>query len=247
MRYLVLSDIHANSDALDAVLAVPQAAACEAVLVLGDLVGYGGDPNGVIARVQALAPRAIVRGNHDKIAFGLEFAADFNETARRSAAWTLETLTEANRTWLRHLPAGPSPVDDLLEICHGTPYDEDAYVFTDTDARRAIGHASRPLCLYGHTHQARIFELRDGALRELGGPMVRSISLPGNQDLRLLVNPGAVGQPRDGDPRAAYAIVDTAARTIELCREHYAIEAAQARILEAGLPPALAHRLAVGR
>lgn len=247
MRYLVLSDIHANSDALDAVLATPEAASCGAVLVLGDLVGYGGDPNGVVDRVRALAPRAIVRGNHDKIAFGLELAAGFNETARRSAAWTLETLSEQNRSWLRDLPAGPSVVDDVIEICHGTPYDEDAYVFTRADAARAIACARLPLCLFGHTHQARIYEQRGDDLQEVGGPMVRTAATPHDHTVKMLVNPGAVGQPRDGDPRAAFAVVDATTRTLSLCREHYSIEAAQARILEAGLPQALAHRLAVGR
>ena len=124
----------------------------DATLVLGDVVGYGADPNEVIDRVTALNPVAIVRGNHDKVACGLEQAEGFNMVAKSAAVWTLETLTPAHREWLAALPEGPREVDDLIEICHGSPFDEDAYLFDELDALRALKVATRPLCFFGHTH-----------------------------------------------------------------------------------------------
>src|SRR6187402_2136359 len=126
MRYLALTDIHSNLEALDAVLRASSAQRYDSVLVLGDLVGYGADPNAVVDRVRALQPTAIVRGNHDKVAFGLDQAEGFNTVAKEAAQWMLEVLTPENRDWIAALPQGPLAIDDLVEICHGAPYDEDA-------------------------------------------------------------------------------------------------------------------------
>jgi putative phosphoesterase len=227
MRYLVLSDIHANLEAFEAVLAASQKIPHDRLLVLGDLVGYGADPNAVVERVRTLAPHGLIRGNHDKVGSGLESAEGFNAVARSAIRWTYDTLTPANREWLAQLPAGPVVVDDLIEICHGTPFDEDAYVFDDLDALRALHASERPLCLFGHTHVQIGYELSDG--------------------VRQLLNPGSVGQPRDGDPRAGFAVVDTDARSSTIHRIEYPIERAQARIVEEGLPDVLAQRLALGR
>src|SRR6187401_3045221 len=134
MRYLVLTDIHGNIDALDGVLAA--AGAVDAHLLLGDVVGYGAGPNEVIDCVRALAPAAMIRGNHDKVIAGLEIPESFNPAALQSAAWTAETLTAEHRDWLAGLPQGPAIVDDLVEICHGMPGDEDEYLFTPRDAAR---------------------------------------------------------------------------------------------------------------
>lgn len=247
MRYLVLTDVHANLEALEACLADAAPRACDRTLVLGDVVGYGPDPNAVIARVQALAPAAIIRGNHDKVACGLEQPDGFNAVARRAALWTHDVLTPANREWLAALPRGPIVVDDLVEVCHGSPFDEDAYIFDELDASRGLKVTTRPLCLFGHTHFPVVFALTNGRVEALAG----SLELDGGFALldgsKYLVNPGAVGQPRDGDPRAAYAIVDTAMRRVELFRLTYPIETTQTKILEAGLPDVLAQRLAVGR
>jgi hypothetical protein len=138
MRYLVLTDIHANLEALDACLRDAKARGYQKTLVLGDLVGYGADPNAVIDRVQALEPAAIVRGNHDKVACGLELADGFNAVAKSAAHWTFDALTANHRAWLAALPAGPRTVDDVVEICHGSPFDEDAYIFDELDALRAL-------------------------------------------------------------------------------------------------------------
>src|SRR5262249_1450810 len=162
MRYLVLTDIHANLEALDTCLADAQIRGYDSTLVLGDLVGYGADPNAVIERVQALGPVAVIRGNHDKVACGLEPAEGFNVVAKTAVQWTLTTLTPSHRAWLAALPLGPIQVDDLIEICHGSPFDEDAYIFDELDALRALKASVRPLCLFGHTHYPIVFSLADG-------------------------------------------------------------------------------------
>jgi len=247
MRYLVLTDIHANLEALDACLADARRRRFDAALVLGDVVGYGGDPNAVIERVQALQPAAIVRGNHDKVAAGVEWADGFNAVARSAAHWTYGTLTPAHRTWLTNLPEGPAIVDELIEICHGSPFDEDAYIFNELDAARALEFSRRPLCLFGHTHHPVTFVLADNVLDSPEPSTAAESEIRLLETATYLVNPGSVGQPRDGDPRAAYAIVDGGERRVELYRLPYAVDAAQAKILEAGLPEVLAQRLAVGR
>lgn len=255
MRYLVISDIHANLEALEATLAA--ASEYDQVLMLGDLVGYGADPNAVIERVRELPLAAVIRGNHDKVAAGIEGTEGFNYVARAAIMWTAAALTAPHLEWLSALPAGPLVVDDSIEICHGTPYDEDVYVFDDMDAFQSIRAAQRPLCLYGHTHVPAVFRLIDGSgpgephrdpsLDLLGPTGGQTFTTPIGSDARFLVNCGAVGQPRDGDPRAAYGIVDTDARVLTITRVEYDIPAAQRKIVDAGLPDVLAKRLAGGR
>src|SRR5438445_5421019 len=247
MRYLVLTDIPANLGALDACLADAKARGYDRALVLGDLVGYGADPNAVVERVQALEPLAIVRGNHDKVACGLEQAEGFNAVAKSAAHWTFNALTADHRSWLAALPAGPHTVDDLVEICHGSPFDEDSYIFDELDALRALKVSTRPLCLFGHTHYPITFELSNETIDSIGSSSASETLVQMRDGCKYLINPGSVGQPRDGDPRAAYAIVDTSERRVELFRAKYPVDAAQAKILEAGLPEVLAQRLAVGR
>src|SRR5262252_1973513 len=235
MRYLVLTDIHANLEALETCLADATDRGYDETLVLGDLVGYGADPNAVITRVQALKPLAIVRGNHDKVACGLEQAEGFNAVAKSAARWTLDVLIPEYRDWLAALPEGPIAVDEIVEICHGSPFDEDAYIFDELDAVRALKVSTRMLCLFGHTHYPVTFELSAEAFDSPGpavGAEMRLVLRPGS---KYLVNPGAVGQPRDGDPRAAYAIADTKARCVELFRLSYPVELTQHKIVEAGL------------
>lgn len=248
MRFLILSDIHANVDAFDAVLAAAPRNMWDQALVLGDLVGYGAAPNAVIERVLALEPLAVIRGNHDKAACRLADASDFNHVARVAAMWTADTLTGENRMYLERLAAGPRTIDDTLEICHGAPFDEDHYVFDPADASRALDSASRPVCLFGHTHLPVVYR-RNGEGDAGFIPQMddESLDVQLDADARYLVNPGSVGQPRDGDPRAAFAIYDENRRILTLRRVVYPVDAAQKRIFNAGLPPSLAHRLAVGR
>jgi diadenosine tetraphosphatase ApaH/serine/threonine PP2A family protein phosphatase len=247
MRYLVLTDIHANLEALKACLTDAGARTFDETLVLGDLVGYGGDPNAVVELVQSLQPVAIVRGNHDKVACGLEQAEGFNAVAKSAAKWTLEVLKPEHRDWLCALPEGPIDVDDVVEICHGSPFDEDAYIFDELDAVRALKVSNRPLCLFGHTHYPVTFELSNDSFDSVGSAGAPQMQVQMKNGCKYLINPGSVGQPRDGDPRAAYAIVDTALHRVELYRTRYAVEDAQNKVVKAGLPDVLAQRLAVGR
>ena len=246
MRYLILSDIHANLEGLEAVLDDAKGL-WDQCLVLGDLVGYGADPAAVIARVQALAPAAIIRGNHDKVACGLDDAREFNNVARLAAEWTAAQLSDAQREYLRTLPQGPTEIDGRVEICHGAPFDEDHYIFDAADARRSLAEASRPLCLFGHTHLPVVFRRVDDVLSG-GTPDPDSQTVVNLQrGVRYLINPGSVGQPRDGDPRAGYAILDDDKQELTMIRVRYPVDEAQAKIHAAGLPPSLANRLGLGR
>ena len=244
MRYLVISDIHANLEALEVCLTDASTRGYDRVLVLGDIVGYGPDPNAVIDRVIALSPLAIVRGNHDKIAFGIHLAEGFNHSARAAAQWTLDALSPEHRAWLVALPRGPAIIEGGIEICHGSPLDEDEYIFDELDARRAIDSARQPFCLYGHTHVALAFKLAGRALG-LVSPSPAGFLI--EDDAKYLVNPGSVGQPRDADPRAAYAIVDVETRHMEMHRVEYPIQVTQEKMTAAGLPEPLVRRLALGR
>ena len=247
MRYLILSDIHSNLDALEAILQTVERGSWDRVVVLGDLVGYGGAPNAVIDRIRDLNPVAIIRGNHDKASCGIEDGSNFNHVARVAAMWTGDTLTPENRDYLRGLPAGPLVIDDYVEICHGSPFDEDHYIFDADDARRALEAGTRQLCLFGHTHLPVVFRRAGNAYDGFVPEGDAEIQLPLEDGVRYVVNPGSVGQPRDGDPRAAFALYDSETRVLTLRRVPYAVDAAQRRILGAGLPASLANRLSVGR
>jgi diadenosine tetraphosphatase ApaH/serine/threonine PP2A family protein phosphatase len=244
MRYLILSDIHANLEALESTLSA--AGDWDAALVLGDLVGYGADPNAVIERIRALPNATIIRGNHDKVGAGVETVESFNHLARHAISWTATTLTPDYRAWLAAMPAGPAFIDDVVEICHGSPFDEDAYIFDELDARRAVIASQRSVCLYGHTHVPAVFKY-DGELSSGGQPRGAKHRLTLDPKAKYLINCGAVGQPRDGDPRAAFGLFDTETRTITIMRVAYDVGTAQAKIIAAGLPEVLAQRLAIGR
>ena len=246
MRYLILSDIHANMDAFETVLG-HASGRWDRVLVLGDLVGYGAEPNEAIDRVRALNPDAVIRGNHDKAACGIDDGSQFNNVARAAALWTGEQLTPANIRYLRDLPMGPTEIDSLTEICHGAPFDEDHYIFDGNDARLAFDAAEKPLCLFGHTHLPVIFRKVDDFYEGTAPDPNKQVLLPLQRGARYLVNVGSIGQPRDGDPRAGYGVLDDEARELHLFRVHYPVERAQQKILAAGLPASLANRLSVGR
>ena len=247
MRYLILSDIHANLEALEAVLAAGVVA--DATLVLGDMVGYGADPNAVIERVRELPAATIIRGNHDKVGAGLESVRSFNHLARHAIEWTADVLTPAHRQWLTALPKGPLVVDETAEICHGAPFDEDVYIFDELDAQRALVTSRRQLCLFGHTHLPAAFRADDTDDSFDSIPIRRdaSFDIALDWEAKYLVNCGAVGQPRDGDWRAAFGVLDTTTSMLTLKRVPYDVATAQAKIIRAGLPEVLAQRLAVGR
>lgn len=246
MRYLILSDMHANWDAFETVLRRARRKRYEAVLVLGDLVGYGAAPNQVVEAVRRLGPRLFtVRGNHDKVVAGIDSGGNFNQTALTAAQWTTGRLTPGNLRYVRELPRGPLKVEEGLAICHGSPLDEDTYVFSDVDAWEIFSRYEMPVTFFGHTHIPSLFWLEGRLLgvKALRGTSGRIELSPGG---RYLINPGSIGQPRDRDPRASYMIYDSQRRVVSWYRIPYPIGDAQARIRKAGLPGSLADRLAVG-
>jgi predicted phosphodiesterase len=245
MRYLILSDIHANLHALDAVLDDAARRTYDQVLVLGDLVGYGADPSGVIDRTIALQPAAMIRGNHDKVCAGLASPLQFNQIARQSIEWTAAQLSGAHMTLLAALPKGPLRVTDAVEICHGAPFDEDHYIFDEQDVLLAIAKASARICLFGHTHLPGVFTLIADDEPAIATSETDAFTLPARE--KVLINVGSVGQPRDGDWRAAYGIVDPDDNTLQLFRVEYDVAGAQARIRGEGLPEWLAVRLERGQ
>jgi diadenosine tetraphosphatase ApaH/serine/threonine PP2A family protein phosphatase len=242
VRYLILSDPHANLQALDAVLRDASAVGYDQVVVLGDLVGYGADPGDVIDRTLALDPVALIRGNHDKVCAGLETPALFNDAARLSVEWTRSVLSARHLEILAALPKGPLQLADGITMCHGAPFDEDYYVLGPHDAERAAASATEPLCLFGHTHVPTVFVVTSSG-PEVVDPQGEVAISPGPR----LINVGSVGQPRDGDPRAAYGVLDTLAGVVIFRRVDYDVNSAQHRIRAAGLPDWLADRLSFGR
>ena len=246
MRYLILSDIHANCEALAAVLAHVRRKRWDKAIVLGDVVGYGANPNQAIDMVRALRPLVAIRGNHDKVCSGIEDGQMFNRVALSAAMWTRERLTPGNLRWLLRLPEGPAVVDGMFAVAHGTPIDEDAYIFGEIEALNVFRRTTFPLCFFGHSHFPVVFGLSTDAIQTVltNGSAFRFRLEPG---LRYLVNPGSIGQPRDGNPLASFAMFDTATRTVTVYRVSYPIDRAQKKILDAGLPRPLADRLALGR
>jgi diadenosine tetraphosphatase ApaH/serine/threonine PP2A family protein phosphatase len=254
MRILLVSDIHANLEALTAVLAA--APEHDAVWNLGDVVGYGANPNEVIDRVRT-AGSVFVRGNHDKVIGGAEGLEDFNPIAGRAARWTRCVLTAEHTRWLKHMPEGPIMPDGPEVSCaHGSLLDEDEYVLTVRDAWLPLSRAETRINFFGHTHLQGGFATngeewfritpqygsRHGAVE---------FELPLRENGRYLINPGSVGQPRDGDWRAAFALYEDAEnggpRRVMFYRVPYDVKQTQERILAAGLPDRLASRLREGR
>lgn len=246
-RNLILSDIHANLTAFEAVLAVAEGR-WEQAVCLGDVVGYGPDPNETIERIVALGITTI-RGNHDKTGAGLEDSESFNPVARAAVDWTHHQLTPENLRWLRELPPGPLVRDGLVFV-HGALDDEDEYVFSPDVAARGLEASPAPVTLFGHTHVQGGFLMRNTRVETLRPPVRPGTGftpLALEHGVRYLLNPGSVGQPRDGDPRAAFAILDTGRQVFEFWRVPYDVEGVQKRMEEAGLPEPLVLRLAFGR
>lgn len=288
MRALILSDVHANLEALTAVLAAAEGL-FDQLWNLGDLVGYGGSPNAVVELLRPLET-VVVRGNHDRVCSGGGSLQHFNPVARAAALWTREELTPDNRAWLEALPKGPvNPTEDLAAVpalcVHGSPLDEDQYILSMRDAWPSLNQMRQPITFFGHTHVQGGFAQRDQDWQELrprypvpeptpprpaprlglrkklktpapprAAPLPASIvneaqtwTLELEPGTRHLINPGSVGQPRDGDWRAAFALFDTDAATVAFHRVPYDLVASQGRILLAGLPERLAIRLREGR
>jgi diadenosine tetraphosphatase ApaH/serine/threonine PP2A family protein phosphatase len=240
MRVAVISDVHANEQALDAVLEEVDAWGPEAVWCLGDVVGYGPAPNRCCELVSERADICLI-GNHDLVALGTLDVEDFNEEAATVALWTRSELDERSRSFLAGLES--SAAVEGAELFHASPRDPVwEYVLTAEAAYFSLLATTAPIVLVGHSHVALAIGLDDVELHGGLAPAGTEIEL----DRRWLLNPGSVGQPRDGDPRAAWLELDTGARLARFHRVAYAIERTQAEMRERGLPETLAERLAHG-
>lgn len=243
MKYLIITDVHGNGDALRAALEEAETLGYDEVLMLGDLVGYGAEPNEVIDLIVGLkTPCWVIRGNHDKVISGVDDGESFNSVALLAARWTAERLTEDNLTYLKALPQGPREVADGVVICHGSPHDEDEYVLSSDQTVSIFEHTVSRLIFFGHTHVPTL-AVSDSLQIEV--PTAGTV-IPVEPGRRYLVNPGSVGQPRDRDARAAFMTYDADAGRLEWHRLEYPLSRAQERIYDAGLPSILAHRLGLG-
>jgi predicted phosphodiesterase len=246
MKYAIISDIHANLEALEAVLsdAQPQA---DAMVCLGDIVGYNANPNECLYLVRNVCD-VVITGNHDQAAVGLRPYDDFNDNASAAIDWTKSQLTPAGLAYLRSLP----PLARFGESClaaHGSPRDTDEYLVHTSNFEQSFAYLQRHLpevryCFIGHTHLPMIWQCTPAGL--VSPAPATSLTIPLDLTCRYIVNPGSVGQPRYGGPDASYVLLDDAALTVEFRFISYAVGITQDKIYDAGLPPYLAERLAIG-
>jgi predicted phosphodiesterase len=247
MRILVLSDLHANLTALHASLNAVEGS-WDRVVCLGDVVGYGPDPNEVATWMRE-SGGVTIRGNHDKAVAELMATDDFNPVARMAVEWTRSQLSNENLDWLASLPQGPLEAEALV-LVHGAFQDEDEYVFTPSQALEGLLDSTMPVTFYGHTHHQGGFAYQDSQLEVLQLHPRNSethSALRIDEQKRYLLNPGSIGQPRDGDPRASFAIADLEHNAVEFWRVPYDINKVQERMRSARLPEPLVHRLTFGR
>ncbi len=246
MRYLIISDLHANWQALHAVVRFCEGQYDQAICC-GDLVGYGGDPNPVTEWVRSHC-QIVVRGNHDRSCTGLDGLEWFNPVARQAALWTQHALTPENAEYIRNLPKGPLVLDDF-QLVHGAPYDEDEYLIGSNEAAEAFGYLERRVVFFGHTHVQGGFIWNHSRVEVIPRMPsdLQTNEVPIDPECAYMINPGSVGQPRDGDPRAAAVLYDAGEKIVTYVRVEYDIPGAQRQIRESALPPILADRLAVGR
>ena len=244
MRYLIFSDIHSNLEAFEKLLSLKITKSIDKFLFLGDLVGYGADPNDTISLFRKMDNIYSIRGNHDKVISNLESSSLFNPVAAFSAEWSKVKLSEENREFLKDLDKGPVIVDNFLTICHGSTFDEDYYVFSVFEAVESLKFMKTSIGFFGHTHFPVIYFQRNNKLNAIPLNSDKRIKLDPNT--RYLINPGSIGQPRDKNPRSSFIVYDSDKREIIFSRFEYNIKRAQKKIRAAGLPELLASRLESG-
>lgn len=242
MVYGLISDIHANLEALEAVLA--ELNGVEGYLCLGDLVGYGPDPEACLTRVRALPGLTAVVGNHDLAAIGRYDPNWFNPYARRAIEWTAGRLTSDDAAYLGSLPDTEEVAGAVL--VHGSLPEAMDYVTNCEDALDCFDAFGGALCLVGHTHVAEYYTRPESArtCEQLG--LLRGGQVDLRRELRYLINPGSIGQPRDGNPQASFGVYDSDARTVRVGRVDYDLAAVQAKMRAGGLPRYLSERLGRG-
>lgn len=240
MRFAIFGDIHANLQALEAVLSDARTQLCSHYVCLGDIVGYNANPRECLALVRGLECPT-VKGNHDEQASMISAQDNFNALAEEAIQWTREQLTDEEKVWLRELRLQRQVRDfTIVHATLDTPHKWD-YIFNQLEAAASFSYQHTTLCFVGHTHAPKAY-VRDGSVRSLALDI-----LPIQLGKKYLINVGSVGQPRDGNWRAAYAIYDTTSNEVELRRVEYDLAGAQAAIRAAGLPDKLAERLGNGR
>ena len=243
MRFGIISDIHANLEALESVLT--ELKGVDAYLCLGDIVGYGPNPNECVERIAALPNLSCVIGNHDQAAlqeYDLEW---FNAYARDAIVWTQQQLTPESKRFLRKLK--PHLQVEELTLVHGSLPDPMEYITSAWEARFTFELMQTPLCMVGHTHVAEYYRLEAGRIQPEQVSLLNGGEIALEEGSRYIVNIGGVGQPRDGNPRAGFGIYDREQHRITVRRVEYPIEATQSKMEDAGLPQLLIQRLAVGR
>jgi predicted phosphodiesterase len=245
MRCLIVSDIHSNLEAFEAVL--DHAGPVDSVWCLGDLVGYGPDPNACVELLRA-RPHLCIAGNHDWAALGRLGLAEFNADARQASLWTRKQLTPDNLAFLEALPKElPEPAQEHFWLAHGSPcHPIWEYILAEWSASAAFGCFDTTFCFHGHTHLPLLIRVasQEGSERLVWSQPAGELYSLGQE--RMLINPGSVGQPRDGNPRASYMLLDPDALTLEHRRVEYEVWRTQEKMLEYKLPPRLAMRLAHG-
>jgi len=248
MRYFILSDIHSNVEALETCVQRAKQAGYDSVLCCGDIVGYGPNPVEAIDGIRRLNA-VTIRGNHDRVAAGLDEATQFNPHARRAVYWTRSALPDSYRDYLANLPVGPVEVAPEAQLVHGALTHEDDYIFTEADADENFVLSNKPITFFGHSHFPVVFSLGEtgNSLQAASYEFDEFIAVKCEPGKKLLVNPGSVGQPRDGDPRASFAIWDSDRGRIEFYRVEYDVKLTQDKMRAVDLPSYLIDRLAHGR
>jgi predicted phosphodiesterase len=244
MRYLIFSDIHSNFEALEEFLGLKRVRNIDTYLFLGDLVGYGPNPNEVITTFRRMKNIHSVRGNHDKVIADLESSSLFNPAAAFSAEWSKVQITEENLRFLKSIPKGPLVIDHFITICHGATFDEDYYIFSIFEAIESFKFMTTSIGFFGHTHFPLIYYLRNEKLDIV--PLTEDTKIKLDPNTKYLINPGSIGQPRDKNPASSFIIFDSNKREIQFVRYPYEVKKTQKKIREAGLPELLASRLEAG-
>jgi diadenosine tetraphosphatase ApaH/serine/threonine PP2A family protein phosphatase len=244
----IISDIHANWEALSAVLREIDSLPMDSLYCLGDLVGYNADPDICVSKVVSRA-RLIVRGNHDKAAAGILSMEWFNSIARKAVEWTKKTAGPETLRAVASLPMGPREAGEGVLLCHGSPMDEDRYIMDEASMRESFEFLGREfpgvrVCLHGHTHVPLAAGMRKNSRKVEVLPLDEELELDG--DSIYLINPGSVGQPRDGNSWASFGILDSGRRVYKTMRVAYDVAGTRKKIIAAGLPGELARRLEEG-
>lgn len=244
MKYLIFSDIHSNLEAFEKMLSLKKVQEVDKILFLGDLVGYGANPEEIIDIFKGLQNVYSIRGNHDKVISELESSSLFNPVAAFSAEWSKLHISPPNKQVLVDLKKGPMVVDRFITICHGSTFDEDYYVFSMFEAVESLKFMRTSIGFFGHTHFPIIYLLRNEKIDAV--PLTKNTKIKLDPNTRYLINPGSIGQPRDKDPNPSFVIFDSTKRDIQFIRFSYNIKKAQKKIRDAGLPEILASRLESG-